>query len=124
MVVIEQFLDGFEMSLLCFTDSKTILPLPTAKDHKKIFERETGANTGGMGTYAPNVEAEVFVDKIKNSVLDKILTGLKEENIDFRGLLFIGFMITDDGIYVLEFNATFVLSVSEINARMNSPPIF
>ncbi|MFQ8776014.1 MAG: phosphoribosylformylglycinamidine synthase [Finegoldia magna] len=107
MVVIEQFLDGFEMSLLCFTDSKTILPLPTAKDHKKIFEREMGANTGGMGTYAPNVEAEVFVDRIKKSVLDKILTGLKEENIDFRGLLFIGFMITDDGIYVLEFNARF-----------------
>lgn len=106
-VVVEQFLSGFEMSLLCFTDSKSILPLPTAKDHKKIFEREVGANTGGMGTYAPNVEAEVFVDRIKEDVLNKILSGLKEENIDYRGMLFIGFMITDDGIYVLEFNARF-----------------
>ena len=106
-LVIEEFIDGFEMSLLCLTDSKTIIPLPTAKDHKKIFERETGPNTGGMGTYAPNVEAEAFKDEIQKEILPKIIEGFRKENIDYRGVLFIGFMINESGIYVLEFNVRF-----------------
>ena len=106
-LVIEEFIDGFEMSLLCLTDSKTIIPLPTAKDHKKIFNRETGPNTGGMGTYAPNVEAEAFKDEIQKEILPKIIEGFRKENIDYRGVLFIGFMINESGIYVLEFNVRF-----------------
>lgn len=106
-VIIEEFVDGFEMSLLVLTDSSTIIPLPTAKDHKKIYDREIGPNTGGMGTYAPNVEAEAFKEKISEEILPKILEGFKKENIDYRGVLFIGFMINESGIYVLEFNVRF-----------------
>ena len=106
-LIIEEFIDGFEMSLLALTDSSTIIPLPTAKDHKKIYDREIGPNTGGMGTYAPNVEAEAFKEKISEDILPKILKGFKKENIDYRGVLFIGFMINESGIYVLEFNVRF-----------------
>ena len=106
-IVIEEFIDGFEMSMLLLTDSKTIIPLPTSKDHKKIFDKEEGPNTGGMGTYAPNVEAEVFKDEIVKEVLPKIIDGFNKENIDYRGVLFIGFMINESGIYVLEFNVRF-----------------
>ncbi|RVU53990.1 phosphoribosylformylglycinamidine synthase [Anaerosphaera multitolerans] len=106
-VVIEEFLDGFEMSLICLCDSKTILPLPTSRDHKKIGSGEVGLNTGGMGTYAPNAEAEAFLDNIKVEILEPVLKGFQAENIDYRGALFIGIMITDEGINVLEFNARF-----------------
>ncbi|ACV29134.1 Phosphoribosylamine--glycine ligase [Anaerococcus prevotii] len=106
-LIIEEFIDGFEMSLLALTDSSTIIPLPTAKDHKKIYDREIGPNTGGMGTYAPNVEAEAFKEKISEDILPKILEGFNKENIDYRGVLFIGFMINESGIYVLEFNVRF-----------------
>lgn len=106
-VIIEEFIEGFEMSLLCLTDSKTIIPLPTCKDHKKIYDKEIGPNTGGMGTYAPNIEAEAFKEKISKEILPKILGGFNKENIDYRGVLFIGFMINESGIYVLEFNVRF-----------------
>ena len=106
-LIIEEFIDGFEMSLLALTDSSTIIPLPTAKDHKKIYDREIGPNTGGMGTYAPNVEAEAFKERISEDILPKILEGFNKENIDYRGVLFIGFMINESGIYVLEFNVRF-----------------
>ncbi|MDY6064929.1 MAG: phosphoribosylformylglycinamidine synthase [Finegoldia sp.] len=105
-VVVEEFLQGFEMSLLCITDSETIIHLPTAKDHKKIYDKEEGPNTGGMGTYAPNQEADAFLGDIEPE-LKKIVEGFKAEGIDYRGVLFIGFMITDDGPYVLEFNVRF-----------------
>ncbi|MDD7305325.1 MAG: phosphoribosylformylglycinamidine synthase [Peptoniphilaceae bacterium] len=107
LVVIEEFLDGFEASMLVLTDSKSMITLPTAKDHKKIYEKEMGPNTGGMGCFAPNIEADCFTERIKKEILGKILYGLKEENIDYRGVLFIGFMINDSGIYVLEFNVRF-----------------
>lgn len=106
-IVIEEYIDGFEMSLLCLTDSKTIIPLPTSKDHKKIYDKELGPNTGGMGTYAPNIEAEAYKEKISEDILPKILKGFNQENIDYRGVLFIGFMINETGIYVLEFNVRF-----------------
>ncbi|MDD7463648.1 MAG: phosphoribosylformylglycinamidine synthase [Anaerococcus sp.] len=106
-VVIEEFLDGFETSMLVLTDSKSMITLPSAKDHKKIFEKEMGPNTGGMGCFAPNIEADAFTDRIKEEILGKILYGFQEENIDYRGVLFIGFMINDSGIYVLEFNVRF-----------------
>lgn len=105
-IVVEEYLDGFEMSLLCITDSESIIHLPTAKDHKKIFDKEEGPNTGGMGTYAPNQEADSFLKDIEPE-LEKIVKGFRQEGMDYRGVLFIGFMITDDGPYVLEFNVRF-----------------
>ena len=106
-IVIEEYIAGFEMSLLCLTDSKNIIPLPTSKDHKRIFDKDLGPNTGGMGTYAPNVEAEAYKEQIAAEILPKIVEGFNKENIDYRGVLFIGFMINESGIYVLEFNVRF-----------------
>ncbi|MGL5257376.1 MAG: phosphoribosylamine--glycine ligase, partial [Proteocatella sp.] len=106
-MVVEEFLDGFEMSLLCFVDNNTIKMLPTAKDHKKIFEGELGLNTGGMGTYSPNNQADVYLEEIEALVLKPFLSGIKSEKLDFRGIVFIGFMIGSNGIKVLEFNTRF-----------------
>lgn len=106
-VVVEEFLEGFEMSLICLTDTKTILPLPTSRDHKRAYTGEIGPNTGGMGTYAPNLMAESFMPRIKEEILNPILKGLQKENMDYRGALFIGLMITDEKIEVLEFNVRF-----------------
>ncbi|MCD1146656.1 phosphoribosylformylglycinamidine synthase [Peptoniphilus sp. KCTC 25270] len=106
-VVVEEFLDGFEMSLLAFVDGKTIRPLATAKDHKTIFEGGKGSNTGGMGTYSPNIEAEPFLEEIEEIVLKPFLKALQEDEIDYRGLVFIGLMIGNRGISVLEFNVRF-----------------
>ena len=106
-IVVEEFIEGFEMSLITLTDSKNMVIFPTSRDHKKVFENEKGPNTGGMGTYAPNLEAESFMPKIEEEILEKILHGLQSEGIDYRGALFIGLMINQNGIYVLEFNARF-----------------
>lgn len=95
------------MSLICLTDTKTILPLPTSRDHKRAYTGEIGPNTGGMGTYAPNLMAESFMPRIKEEILNPILKGLQKENMDYRGALFIGLMITDEKIEVLEFNVRF-----------------
>ena len=106
-LVVEEFLDGFEISLLCFTDGKTILPMPTAKDHKKVYDGETGLNTGGMGTYSPNVQGDVYLKEMHEKITEPFLKGLQEEKIDFRGIIFFGLMVCDSGIKALEFNARF-----------------
>lgn len=106
-IVVEEFLDGFEMSMICLVDNNTILPLPTARDYKKINEAETGLNTGGMGSFSPNYEADVYLPEIKEKILNKVMEGFKTENIDYRGTLFIGLMITDEDVNVLEFNVRF-----------------
>ncbi|MGF6907185.1 phosphoribosylamine--glycine ligase [Fusobacterium sp. PH5-44] len=104
-IVIEEFLEGVEASILSFTDSKTILPFISAKDHKKIGENETGLNTGGMGTIAPNpyVTEEVF-DEFVNSIMKPTLNGIIQEEMDFAGVIFFGLMITRKGVYLLEYN--------------------
>lgn len=106
-MVVEEFLDGFEMSLLCFVDNNTIKMLPTAKDHKKIYDGEKGLNTGGMGTYSPNKQADVYLLEIQELALNPFLQGIKQDKLDFRGIIFIGFMIGSNGIKVLEFNTRF-----------------
>lgn len=104
-VVIEEFLDGVEASILSFTDSKTIVPLLSAKDHKKIGENETGLNTGGMGVISPNpyVTDEVF-EEFRQNIMLPTLEGIKKENMDFSGVIFFGIMITKKGVYLLEYN--------------------
>lgn len=106
-LVIEEFIDGFEMSLLCFVDNKNYKILPSAKDYKKIFAHDLGPNTGGMGTYAPNFQADRYIEEIKSQVLEPFVRGIQEEKLDFRGLLFIGLMIGKSGFKVLEFNTRF-----------------
>ena len=107
-VVIEEFLEGVEASLLAFVDGETIVPMESAKDHKKIFDGEKGENTGGMGTYSPSpLFTNEFKDTLKAEILDKIMLGFKKDGLNFKGILFIGLMITKDGIKVLEFNTRF-----------------
>lgn len=107
-VVLEEFLTGFECSLLCFTDGNTIIPMVSAKDHKQIFNGNKGPNTGGMGTVSPNPFMPDNLDEvIKKDVLTPFLRGLKEDNMDYRGIIFIGLMIENNKIKVLEFNVRF-----------------
>lgn len=104
-IVVEEFLDGVEASILSVTDSKVILPFISAKDHKKIGEKETGLNTGGMGTIASNpyVTKEVY-DAFINGIMNPTLEGIKAEGMNFAGVIFFGLMITDKGVYLLEYN--------------------
>lgn len=104
-VVIEQFLTGVEASILSFTDGNIILPLLSAKDHKKIGEGETGLNTGGMGVISPSPFVtdgvhQQFIDDILNPTLK----GLQADNLGFSGVIFFGLMINDDGVFLLEYN--------------------
>ncbi len=104
-IVIEEFLTGVEASILSITDGNTIVPFISAKDHKKIGEGETGLNTGGMGVIAPN---PYVTSEIMKSFIDEIMTptleGLKAEGMKFNGVIFFGLMITEKGIYSLEYN--------------------
>lgn len=106
-LVIEEFLKGFECSLLCFTDGETIIPMPTVKDHKQIYDNNKGPNTGGMGTVSPNPFMSNFDDEMLDSILKPFIKGLKEDEIDYRGVIFIGLMIDNNKAKVLEFNVRF-----------------
>lgn len=104
-VVIEEFLKGVEASILSITDGHTIIPFLSAKDHKQIFDDNKGPNTGGMGVVCPNpyVTEEVLED-FRVNIMDKTLIGIREEGFDFKGIIFFGIMITDDGAKLLEYN--------------------
>lgn len=106
-VVIEEFLTGFECSLLCFVDGNTLIPMVSAKDHKQIYDGNLGPNTGGMGNVSPNPFLENMDEVLKETILDPFLKGIKEDNIDFRGCLFVGLMIENGKAKVLEYNVRF-----------------
>lgn len=106
-LVIEEFLKGFECSLLCFTDGETIIPMATVKDHKQIYDNNKGPNTGGMGTVSPNPFMPNFSKEMLDSILKPFISGLKEDGMDYRGVIFIGLMIDDNKAKVLEFNVRF-----------------
>lgn len=104
-IVMEEFLQGIEASLLCLIDGNNIIPMESARDYKKLLDNDEGPNTGGMGCFSPNnIFNNELKEKIKTQILDRIKIGFKEENIDFKGVLFIGLMITEEGPKVLEFN--------------------
>lgn len=107
-LVFEEFLDGEEASFMVLTDGEHMLPLASSQDHKRVFDNDEGPNTGGMGAYSP---APVVTPKIYQRILDEILSpllaGLKRKGIRYRGVLYVGLMITKDGPMVLEFNARF-----------------
>ena len=107
-VVLEEFLTGYESSLLCFCDGKTILPMVSVKDHKQIFDGNVGPNTGGMGTISPNpfINNETL-DVLTKDILEPFVKGLNEEGLDYRGVIFIGLMINNNKAKVLEFNVRF-----------------
>jgi phosphoribosylamine--glycine ligase len=107
-LVIEEFLNGEEASFMVLTDGEHILPLASAQDHKRVFDNDEGPNTGGMGAYspAPVVTTELH-ERILHEILTPLLAGLKKKNIDYRGVIYVGLMITEAGPKVLEFNARF-----------------
>ncbi|WP_308622345.1 phosphoribosylamine--glycine ligase [uncultured Enorma sp.] len=106
-VVVEECLTGPECSLLAFTDGKTVLPMATAQDHKRALEGDKGPNTGGMGVYSPvPIVTEDELAAMKQVMLDTVAE-LAAEGIEYRGCLYGGFMLTNDGPKVLEFNARF-----------------
>ena len=107
-IVVEEYLTGIEASMLCFVDGKSIVPMESAQDYKRIYDRDQGPNTGGMGTYSPSL---IFNDTLETQIREKILeptiNGFQKDGLDFKGVLFIGLMITDDGPKVIEFNNRF-----------------
>ncbi len=107
-VVLEEFLTGVETSILCFVDGETIVPMVSAQDYKKIFDNDEGPNTGGMGNYSPSyIYDDSLQNKVEQKILIPVIEGFKKDGLDFKGILFIGLMITDEGPKVLEFNARF-----------------
>lgn len=107
-IVIEEFLTGVEASLLCFVDGKTIVPMETARDYKRAYDGDLGLNTGGMGGFSPNpiITPEVK-QNIETTLLQPIIEGFQEENLEYKGILFIGLMIEAGVAKVLEFNVRF-----------------
>ncbi|KAK3673536.1 Bifunctional purine biosynthetic protein ADE1 [Recurvomyces mirabilis] len=107
-VVIEELLEGDEISILSLSDGETILSLPPAQDHKRIADGDTGPNTGGMGTYTPTpLVTKEQLEEIDRVVLRPTIDGMKKEGMTFRGCLFTGLMMTKDGPKVLEYNVRF-----------------
>lgn len=107
-VVVEEFLTGTEASMLCFVDQHTIVPMESAQDYKKILDGDKGPNTGGMGTYSPSLLFDSSLEEqIKNEILEPTLKGFQQDGLAFRGVLFIGLMLTVQGPKVIEFNNRF-----------------
>jgi phosphoribosylamine---glycine ligase len=106
-VVVEEYLSGPEVSLLAFVDGTTVRPMAPAHDHKRVGDGDTGPNTGGMGVYSPvpGIDAADYARMI--TILQRTAHQLAEENIDFRGVLYGGFILTDEGPKVLEYNVRF-----------------
>ncbi len=107
-VIIEEFLEGEEVSILAFCDGKTVVPMVSSQDHKKIFDNDRGPNTGGMGAYSP---VPFYPNEFKKKVLEEILKptveGLRSEGREYKGVLYAGLILTKQGPKVLEFNARF-----------------
>ena len=107
-VVIEEFMEGEEASLLAFVDGKTVVPMIASQDHKRIFDGDKGPNTGGMGTYAPApVLTDALRDEAMKTILEPMVGAMQKEGMPYVGCLYAGLMITAEGPKVVEFNARF-----------------
>lgn len=107
-VVLEEYLEGEEATVLAFTDGKIYLTMPSSQDHKAIYDGDKGPNTGGMGAYspAPVVTADVM-QRIEDEIIRPTIDGLREDDCEYRGVLYFGLMITDSGPKVIEYNVRF-----------------
>lgn len=107
-VIVEECLTGVEASVLCFVDGKTIVPMESAQDYKRVYDRDEGPNTGGMGSYSPSLIFTPELEaEIRTKILEPTIRGFQEDGLDFHGVLFIGLMIGADGPKVIEFNNRF-----------------
>lgn len=107
-IIVEDLLQGEEVSILAFTDGKTIVPMVSSQDHKRAFDRDLGPNTGGMGAYspAPGYTAEIH-QRVVRDILEPVVAGLSAEGVRYKGVLYAGLMLTEKGPMVLEFNVRF-----------------
>ena len=107
-IVIEEFLEGEEASFMVLSDGDHILPLASSQDHKRVFDDDEGPNTGGMGAYSPApVVTSAMHERILDEILKPLLAALRNKGIRYRGVIYVGLMITQSGPKVLEFNARF-----------------
>lgn len=107
-IVVEEFMTGREVSVLCFSDGKTIKPMTSAQDHKRAKDGDKGLNTGGMGTFSPSpYYTEEMQQFCQSEVFEKTIRAMADEGRTFKGVLFVGLMLTEDGPKVLEYNARF-----------------
>ncbi|MBE7025875.1 MAG: phosphoribosylamine--glycine ligase [Ruminococcaceae bacterium] len=107
-VVIEEFLTGREISVLAFTDGKTLLPMCSAQDHKRALDNDEGLNTGGMGAYSPSpIYDKVLEKECMENIFLPTITAMEKEGCPFKGVLYFGLMSTKDGVKVIEYNARF-----------------
>lgn len=104
-VVVEEFLQGIELSVFVLTDGKNYLLLPEAKDYKQVGEGNTGLNTGGMGAVSPVPFADdAFIQKVKTKIIEPTIAGLQKGNLDYKGFIFFGLIKVDDEPFVIEYN--------------------
>lgn len=107
-IIIEELLEGEEISFLAFSDGNNVLPLASSQDHKPVYDGDKGPNTGGMGAYSP---APIVTDEMNNWILENVMTpvvkGMEKEGCPYKGILYAGLMMTNDGPKVLEFNCRF-----------------
>ncbi len=107
-VVIEDYLRGEEATILVISDGKSFIPLPPVKDYKPIYDGDRGPNTGGMGSYAPaQAIDEDLMERIKGQILEPTIKGLSQEGIKYKGVLYVGLMLTPEGPKVMEYNCRF-----------------
>lgn len=107
-VVVEEFLEGKEVTVLAFTDGTTVCTMPACQDHKKAYDGDKGLNTGGMGAFGPTLSytKEIEKETIEN-IINPTISALKKENREFVGVIYFGLMLTKDGVKVIEYNARF-----------------
>ena len=107
-LVIEECLVGPEVSLFVICDGRQGVALPSAQDHKRVYDGDDGPNTGGMGAFAPSpLFSETLSEQVMREVVEPVLDGLRQEGAEYRGVLYVGLMLTSDGPKVIEFNARF-----------------
>lgn len=107
-VVVEEFLQGEEVSFFCLCDGKNAIPFGTAQDHKRVGNGDTGPNTGGMGAYSPaSIMSDVLIAQTMREIIEPTMRGMAEMNAPFRGILYAGLMLTIDGPKLIEYNVRF-----------------
>jgi len=123
-VIVEEYLDGYELSIFAICDGDNYVVLPAAQDHKRVGDGDTGPNTGGMGAYAPTplVNDDIY-KKVKNRVIKPTLEGMKQEGAPFEGVLFIGVMVVDGEPIILEYNVRFGDPECEILMPLLETPV-
>ena len=108
VVVLEEKIQGPEVSVFALCDGKRYILLPTAQDHKRLYEKDKGPNTGGMGAYSPApLLTENYIKTIVKEIIEPTINGLNQKNIDYKGVIYFGLMITDSGPKVIEYNCRF-----------------